>query len=270
MTMPSLAPTRGLEGLRRRWTLAFVMGELVGFVPPAVVGATLASAGASDLVLVVGLTLAGSLEGAAIGVAQALVLARYAPHIDNRDWVVATAAAAGFAWFVGMGGGALMGTDVAPPALLAALLTPAWGAALIVMGCAQWRVLRRTVSHAKRWVWVVAGAWLIGVTIPVAALSSAPDDWPGWVHAGIGVLAAVAMGFTVGAITARTLERLLSPERPVLGARSAPPDEREHPLGSQVVCEYVDDVRAVHRSSGNRSSRTSAHWLRPVARSRPR
>jgi hypothetical protein len=32
-----------LEGLRVRWTLAFVVGELVGFVPPAVTGAVLAT-----------------------------------------------------------------------------------------------------------------------------------------------------------------------------------------------------------------------------------
>lgn len=31
-----------LAGLRRHWIVAFLVGELVGFVPPAVVGATLA------------------------------------------------------------------------------------------------------------------------------------------------------------------------------------------------------------------------------------
>jgi hypothetical protein len=189
--------------------MAFVVGELVGFVPPAVMGATLATVGASDVVLVFGLTLAGILEGLAIGVAQARVLACHAPNIDRRDWVVATAAAAGFAWFIGMGAGALIGADVAPPALLAVLLVPAWGAALLAMGYAQWLVLRRRVPRSGRWVWVTAGAWLLGVTIPVVALSSAPNDWSGWVHAGIGVIAAVAMGLTVGALTGRTLERLL-------------------------------------------------------------
>jgi hypothetical protein len=161
---------------------------------------------------VVGLTLAGIVEGLAIGVAQARVLARHAPSIDGRDWVTATAAAAGFAWFIGMGGGALMGADVAPPALIAVVLVPAWGAALLAMGYSQWYVLRRTVPHSGKWVWVTAGAWLLGVTIPVVALSSAPNHWPGWSHAGIGVVAAVAMGSTVGALTGRTLEQLLRSE----------------------------------------------------------
>jgi tetrahydromethanopterin S-methyltransferase subunit C len=50
---------------------------------------------------------------------------------------------------------------------------------------------------------------LLGVMIPVAALSLAPNDWPGWAHGLIAVLAAVAMGATVGALTGRTLERIL-------------------------------------------------------------
>ena len=209
MTTLLVAPNQDLRGFRRRWTAAFVVGEMVGFVPPAICGETLAAVGVPDVVLVVGLTLAGLLEGLAIGVAQARVLARHAPDISGRDWVVATMAAAGFAWFVGMGGGALMGAAVAPPILVAAMLIPAWCAALLSMGYAQWRVLRRTVPRSGRWVWVTAGAWLLGVMIPTTALSTAPNSWPGWVHAGIGVLAAMAMGLTVGGLTGRTLERLL-------------------------------------------------------------
>ena len=215
MTTLSDAPPAGVVGLRRRWTLAFVIGELVGFIPPAVTGATLASLGAPDVVLVVGLSLAGILEGATIGVAQARVLARYAPDLDGRDWVVATAAAAGFAWFVGMGGGALMSAGTAPPALITVVLVPAWGAALVAMGYAQWRVLRRTIPRSGRWISVTAGAWLLGVTIPVVALSSAPNEWPIWVHACIGVLAAIAMGLTVGVLTGRTLEQLVRSKPPV-------------------------------------------------------
>ncbi|HEX6311358.1 MAG TPA: hypothetical protein VF152_06995 [Acidimicrobiia bacterium] len=211
VTPVSTLAVDGLGRLRRRWTLAFLVGELVGFVPPAVTGASLAAAGVSDAALVVGLTVAGLLEGAALGAAQAWVLARSAPAVDRRAWVLATTAAAGFAWFVGMSGGALAGSAVAPPAVLAAVLAPAWVAALLSMGYAQWLVLRRTVPASGRWVWVTAGAWLLGVMIPVVALSAAPDGWPGWIHAVVGVLAAVAMGLTVGALTGRTLDRLLSP-----------------------------------------------------------
>jgi hypothetical protein len=188
--------------------MAFLVGELIGFVPPALTGAGLAALGAPDPVLVVGLTLAGMVEGAAIGIAQARVLARFAPGVDGRDWVRATVASAAFAWFVGMGGGALLGASGASAWLLL-LMVPAWTAGLLSMGYLQWRVLRRTVAGSGRWVWVTAGAWLVGVLIPVVALSSVPNGWPLWVHAIAGVAAAVAMGITVGALTGRTLERLL-------------------------------------------------------------
>ena len=69
MTVPWAGPARSLVGLRRRWTLAFVVGELVGFLPPAVTGATLAAVGVPDVVLVVGLTLAGLLEVSALSLA---------------------------------------------------------------------------------------------------------------------------------------------------------------------------------------------------------
>ena len=197
-----------LVGFRRRWTVATAVGELVGFIPPAVTGATLAALGASDPVLVIGLTLAGMAEGAVLGVAQAKVLSGYRPAVDDRAWVRATALAAGLAWFVGMGGGAVMGTD--PPPLVLVLLVPAWAAGLLAMGYAQWRVLRPTIPRSGRWVGVTAGAWLVGVMIPVAVLSAAPNAWPGWAHAVAGVLAAVAMGVTVGALTAPTMARLLS------------------------------------------------------------
>ena len=62
-----------------------MIGELVGFVPPASTGAVLAAIEASDPVLVVGLTLAGLFEGAALGAAQATVLSRDAPAVNRRD-----------------------------------------------------------------------------------------------------------------------------------------------------------------------------------------
>ncbi len=77
------------------------------------------------------------------------------------------------------------------------------------MGWAQWLVLRRVVPRSGRWVPVTSGAWLLGVMIPVVALSAAPNGWPGWAHVVVGVSAAVAMGLTVGALTGRTLQRLL-------------------------------------------------------------
>jgi hypothetical protein len=201
----------GAPGLRGRWTTAFCVGELVGFLPPAITGAVLAAAGAPDSVLIVGLTAAGSVEGAVLGVAQARVLRDELPQLRSSEWVAATAAGAGFAWLVGMTGGALMGSDVVPPAVLAALLPPAWVAALLAMPYLQWRVLRHAVPRAGRWVWVNAGAWLVGVAIPMVTLTAWPNGWPVWSRAIAAVASAVVMGVTVGALTGTTLDRLLAP-----------------------------------------------------------
>jgi hypothetical protein len=40
--------------LRKQWTTAFILGEFVGFIPPAATGAILAALNAPDGALVVG------------------------------------------------------------------------------------------------------------------------------------------------------------------------------------------------------------------------
>lgn len=202
--------------LRRRWTAAFVVGEMIGFVPPAVTGAVLAAQGAGDVALVVGLVLAGSLEGAALGWTQSAVLARALPGLARLPWIVATSLAAAAAWLAGMGGVAVI-QAVGPAALV--VVGPGFVAGLLAMGVLQWWVLRRHVAGAGRWITVTSGAWLVGVMIPVVALSGVPDGWPLPVHVVVGVASAVLMGLTVGLLTGATLVRLLGrrSETPVVG-----------------------------------------------------
>lgn len=64
------------EQVLRAWVLALALGEVLGFVAPAVTGVALVSAGVSDPWLVVGLTVAGLVEGLAIGWFGARVLGR--------------------------------------------------------------------------------------------------------------------------------------------------------------------------------------------------
>lgn len=187
-----------------------VLGELIGFVPPAVVGVVLAGFGVVDSVLVLGLTLAGLGEGAVLGWAQSRVLRDEAPSVDGFDWTIATALAAAFAWFVGMVGGALLGADDPPGTLVVGALVPLGCLAVASIGWAQWIVLRRAVQRSAIWIPVNAGAWLLGVAIPVTALSVVPASWSGAAHVTVAIAAAVAMGAVVGAITGRTLEQLLA------------------------------------------------------------
>ncbi len=187
--------------------MAFVFGELVGFVPPAVTGAVLAGLGVNDAVLTAGLVAAGSLEGAALGYAQGRVLVRWLPTLVRRDWTLATAVAAALAWLAGMGGSAAV-QQWGPAAL--AVVAPAMLGGLLAMGLLQWVVLRRHLPGSGRWIPVTSAAWLVGVMIPVAALSVIPNGWPPTVHVLVGVVAAVAMGATVGLLTGTTLRRLLA------------------------------------------------------------
>lgn len=194
------------DTIRRDWTVAFVIGELIGFVPPALTGASLAALGVGDAVLTAGLTLAGSLEGAALGWAQSAVLARRIPELRRDRWIGATALAAALAWLAGMGGAAAI-QALGPVALV--LTVPAWLVGLAGMGFLQWLVLRPHLPASRAWVPVTSAAWLVGVIIPVAALSSVPNGWPAAAHVMVAVASAVAMGITVGLLTGTTLVRLL-------------------------------------------------------------
>lgn len=179
-----------------------MVGELFGFVPPAATGAVLVALDASSPVLVVALVVAGIAEGAILGASQARVVARLFP--DVTGWTFATAAGAGIAWLAGMGGSALVGRF--GPSLLVAI-APVWIVGLLAMGVLQWRRLRIVVAGTQDWVWWSAGAWSVGVMLPVAALSAVPNGWPVAVHVVVGVVAAIAMGAIVGLITAHPLMR---------------------------------------------------------------
>lgn len=217
------------DQLRWRWTAAFVVGELVGFLPPALVGVLLVTMEVSDLIIVLGLTAAGVLEGVALGVAQSGPIRSVWPQIERSSWVKATAMSAGLAWLVGMGGSSLVANDSVPVPLAVGLFAVIGPFAMLSMGYLQWLVLRSVVPNSGRWVPVTSGAWLIGVAIPVVALSVIPDGWPSGAHIVVAVTAAVAMGLVVGALTGGTLEAL---------ARSAsiPNTERgQAPVSTQLL-----------------------------------
>lgn len=197
-------------GLRMRWTQAFVTGELVGFAPPALTGAVLVAADAPSVVLVIALVLAGSVEGAVLGWATGRVVGTALPGVRLGQWVAATTCAAAIAWLAGMGGSALIQT-AGPWALL--VVVPGFAVGLLAMGVLQWWVLRNSVVGAGRWIPVTTAAWLVGVLIPVIALSLVPNEAPLALHVVVGVASAVAMGATVGLITGHTLEVLVHTSR---------------------------------------------------------
>ncbi len=198
---------RSVEREVAPWIRACIAGELIGFIPPSLAGALLVALGASEQVLIAGLVVAGAAEGAILGRYQARVVKSWLPGVTG--WAVVTSVAAAFAWLAGMGGSSLVQNHGVRAMWIA---VPAWAAGLAGMGGLQaWR-LSGHVRSPGRWIPITALAWMVGVAIPVAALSVVPNDWPPPVHVVVGVAAAVAMGATVGIITGRTLLRMLAVE----------------------------------------------------------
>ena len=146
---------------RRDWVRACIVGELIGFVPPAMTGGVLFAVDASAVVMIVGLVVAGIAEGVILGAFQSRVVVQLLPGVTG--WTKATATAAGLAWLAGMGGSALV-QALGPIGLLIA--TPAWIVGLLSMGFLQARRLAPLTRQAYRWVPATTAAWLVGVAIP--------------------------------------------------------------------------------------------------------
>lgn len=188
---------------RLSWFWWVTAGEFVGFALPAVVGAVSAAPAA--------LVLAGVVEGAALGWAQARVLTRVLPGLPGLQWIATTAAAAGFAWTVVLtattNGPQLTGFPAVVLLPVAALLGMA---VLLSIGTAQWLVLRYHVANAHRWVWATGVAW--GVALLVFLVVATPLWQPGQGLAArvlIGALGGLLMAATMAVITGTALVRLV-------------------------------------------------------------
>ncbi|HEX6343256.1 hypothetical protein [Umezawaea sp.] len=181
-----------------RWVTA---GEFVGFVLPAVAGAV----APWPAVLV----LAGVVEGAVLGWAQARVLPRVLPGLPGLQWIATTAAAAGFAWTVAMMATANGERLASLPAVVLLPVAAVLGmAVLLSIGTAQWLVLRYHVQNAHRWVWATGVAW--GMALLVFLVVTIPLWQPGLaLRVLIGVLGGLLMAATMALITGTALARLV-------------------------------------------------------------
>ena len=83
------APHRRTSELPR-WVLVVTLGETVGFAVPAAVGAGVTAAGLGPLPTLIAMVLAGAVEGAVLGTAQADCLYRWRVLPLRRRWIAAT------------------------------------------------------------------------------------------------------------------------------------------------------------------------------------
>jgi hypothetical protein len=200
----------------RRWVVANIVGEVVGFGLAALIGAVAAQvvaalSGGVQVAAMVGAVVAiGGAEGALVGLAQWLVLRRWWPAITRRAWLLATVAGAIVAWGAGMVIGSLAGDRLeavmsGPPVVPALAIGLVAGSLLSLF---QWPVLRRVTAWAGWWVPAHALAWAAGMVVAFAGLGLLAPDAPLPLVATVGAGTGLAMGGLVAALTGLVLLRL--------------------------------------------------------------
>ena len=190
-----------------RWVAFVAAAEALGFAFPAVAGATTASAASS--VAVPALLAAGLIEGTFLGVGQAIVLRRAKPDVSPRQWVLATAVGALFAYVLGLlpsslGGDWSRSVTIAGAIVLGILI-------LATIGGMQWLVLRRHVRRAYRWILITAGAWLLGLGVFLGFSTPLWQEGQSLtITIGIGVLGGLLMAGVTAWVTGVGLVRMLA------------------------------------------------------------
>jgi hypothetical protein len=157
------------------WTLATLVGYGVGILVALPWTINFAYAGQPEMLI--GLA-SGVVWGATVGIAQWQVLRRHARQIDGW-WVLATLVGA----MLGLGLGMALAEAVNLPSLMVAergasafvhalpivLQTSLTGAVVgVVLGAAQWLVLRRAIHPAGWWIIASGLGWMIGMGLGAA------------------------------------------------------------------------------------------------------
>jgi hypothetical protein len=186
--------------------LVVTLGEALGFTVPAAVAAAVTTAGWGPWTTYVALVLAGSVEGALLGTAQADCLYRWGVLPVRRWWIVATSVAAAVAWSLGM-----------LPSTLGGLRWNAETVVLVGIGAvilltsiplAQYFVLRDHVRRAAPWIPINMVAWLVGIAWTLAPSPLVDQSTPVQSLILIYGLAGLCMAATVAIITGLGITRL--------------------------------------------------------------
>ena len=196
---------RRADDFVRRWILRVGLAEAAGFAVAATVGASLAVTGAPASIAYPVAIAAGAVEGLALGVGQFSGMRTRRP--SRAAWLGATAAAAAFAWALGMLP-STVGVDLASPATWVVL---AVGAVLLLASIplAQWVVLRAAGRRdAAAWAPVTMAAWAVALLWTAAPSPFIDETSPFALVLGLYVIAGLLMAVTVAAVTAPLARRL--------------------------------------------------------------
>ena len=157
------------------WVAACIAGAFAGLALVGGLGAILMVVAAIAPVAVGLLTaatilLAGAVQGAVMGFAQSLVLAHAIPSMPRSTWIRATVIGAVAAWVLALAlsGFSTTGEPVSPALMAIAMLVT--GTVLgLVLGYAQWRVLRAHLRGAGWWMVANAIGWAAGLAVAYRA-----------------------------------------------------------------------------------------------------
>jgi hypothetical protein len=155
----------------------------------------------------------GLVEGLALGLAQALVLARWTRGLSRARYLAATVLVAGVGWAVASVPSAVGGGDAEqPPVLLVILGAAAIGVVLgTILGAAQAAALRGVVRHPRRWVVANATAWPVVMALIFVGATLPDAGWPAWGVLVTGTATGVVAGSALGALTGLFLPSLSGP-----------------------------------------------------------
>ena len=207
-----------MRHLVRDWTAANAIGELLGLGVAGAVAIAVASAqvmppGEAILVVTAAFLVIGAYEGAIAGIAQWIVLRRVLPSLRATHWIVATMIGAVIAWMLGRIPSLVadvQGSGTEPPFPQILLFAALAGAALgVILGTAQWFVLRAHTPRARLWIVANAVAWSAGMPLIFAATSLVTPATPVMMVALMVLIAVTLAGAVVGAIEGAFLRRVL-------------------------------------------------------------
>jgi hypothetical protein len=202
------APRRQRGGLLR-WVLVVTLGETVGFAVPAAVGAGVTAAGFGPLPTLIAMVLAGAVEGAVLGTAQADCLYRWRVLPLRRRWIAATSLGVVVAWSLGMLPATLGGLNWT----IGTVVLVGIGALILLSSLllAQYFVLRDHIRRALLWIPINMVAWLLGITWTLVPSPLVDQSTSTGILILIYGIAGLCMAATVALITGIGLTRLLLP-----------------------------------------------------------
>lgn len=148
-----------------RWLLLVTLGEMLGFVVPALTGIALAKLAAGGAVEVIALGLAGACEGLLLGAAQAWA---WPLPVRRARYALLTAGAAGLVWVCAMSLVQLIATEGVSRAMVIACAVATALVGLVSMGGAQWLELRHHAPRAWRFILWTALAWALALPLSFA------------------------------------------------------------------------------------------------------